>query len=148
VRLDERADSGELRQEGETDTHYIPRRFRAEKAHSEALDFVAQLTAIDGAVLLDTELGLLGAGTTIQTPGSAMPPEVVLEDPRRMGEERRLPLSLLGGNRHGSAVCFCAQQMGLALALVASQDGDLSFFARRTDGLVHVLRPYELGVGV
>ena len=146
--LDERAMSGELRQGDEPVAQYVRRRMNIEKAHDEALDFVAHLTAVDGAVVLDNELGLLGAGATIQTPDSAMPEEVVLEDPRSLGDERRVALSSLGGNRHRSAVCFCAQQESLALALVASQDGDLSFFARRKDGLVHALRPYELGVGI
>lgn len=109
---------------------------------------MALLTAVDGAVVLDDRLGLLGAGATIQTPHHAMPEEVVHEDPRRLGEEQRVPVAALGGSRHRSAVSFCAQQESLALALVASQDGDLSFFARRKDGLVHALRPYELGVGL
>lgn len=148
MRLDERAMSGELKVEGEPPGQYFRRRTHIEQAHDEALDFVAHLTAVDGAVVLDNELGLVGAGATIQTPDSAMPKEVVHEDPRSLGEQRHIPISALGGNRHRSAVCFCAQQEGLALALVASQDGDLSFFARRKDGLVHALRPYELGVGI
>lgn len=148
VLLDERATLGELRLEGEPVAQYVARRMRVEKVHNEALDFVAHLTAVDGAVVLDNQLGLLGAGATIQTPDSAMPLEVVVEDPRQRGEESRATLSSLGGNRHTSAVCFCAQQPTFALALVASQDGDLSFFARRNDGLVHALRPFELGVGV
>jgi hypothetical protein len=145
---DERATSGEAKREDEPVAQYARRRIKIEKEHAEALDFVARLTAVDGAVVLDQELGLLGAGATIQTPDASMPAEIVLEDPRSVGCERRVPTSSLGGNRHRSAICFCAQQEGLALALVASQDGDLSFFARRPDGLVHALRPYELGVGI
>jgi hypothetical protein len=91
---------------------------------------------------------LLGAGVTILTPDSSMPEEVVIEDPRDPGVERRDKPSSMGGNRHRSALCFCKQQEGLALALVASQDGNLSLFARRSDGLVHAIRPYELGVGL
>ena len=148
MQLDERAMVGDLKQEGESIGQYVHRRVRIEKAHDEALDFVAHLTAVDGAVVLDNELGLLGAGTTILTPDSAMPEEIVIEHPLFLGQEKRAPVAMLGGNRHRSAVCFCAQQKGLALALVASQDGDLSFLARRKDGLVHALRPYELGVGI
>lgn len=148
-----RANEANVAPEGGSDRRaiadYLRESREREKAHDEALDFVAQLTAVDGAVVLDNELGLLGAGVTIQTPDSALPREVVLEDPRAIGEECRISsLASLGGNRHRSAICFCAQQAGLALALVASQDGDLSFFARRADGLVHALRPYELGVGI
>lgn len=148
LQLDERASRGEATDESESPAQYVTRRIRIEKAHAEALDFVAHLTAVDGAVVLDQELGIVGAGATIQTPDSAMPAEIIIEDPRRPGEERRAPIAGLGGNRHRSAVCFCAQQKGLALALVASQDGDLSLIARRRDGLVHAIRPYELGVGV
>ncbi len=148
VLLDERAATGGLAQRDGLLVQHVQRRMAIENAHDEALDFVARLTAVDGAVVLNNELGLLGAGATIQTPENAMPEMVVLEDPTSLGEERRVSLASLGGNRHRSAVCFCAQQDGLALALVASQDGDLSFFARRPDGLVHVLRPYELGVGI
>jgi hypothetical protein len=123
-------------------------RRKIEKAHDEALDFVAQLTAVDGAVVLDTALGLLGAGATIQTPDAAMPHEVLVENPRALGHLEAALVSSLGGNRHRSAVCFCAQQECAALALVASQDGDLSYLVRGLGGRVHVLRPYELGVGI
>ena len=146
VRLEERASTKDL--EIEIAPPSAVQRLAIEVALGEALDFVARLTAVDGAVLIDHALGILGAGITIQTPESAMPREIVLEDPRGGVPERRATLSELGGNRHRSAVCFCSQQPGRALALVASQDGDLSIFARRDDGLVHVIRPFELGVGI
>jgi hypothetical protein len=146
--LDERASSGSLREENEPIERYARRRLEIERAHDEALDFVASLTAVDGAVLLDNDLGLSGAGVTILTPDSSIPEEVVIEDPRDPGVERRDKPSSIGGNRHRSALCFCKQQEGLALAMVASQDGNLSLFARRPDGLVHAIRPYELGVGL
>lgn len=146
VRLDERASTKDL--EIEVAPPSVVQRLAIEDALDETLHFVARLTAVDGAVLLDHGLGILGAGITIQMPESAMPREIVLEDPRGGVPERRATLSELGGNRHRSAVCFCSQQPGRALALVASQDGDLSLFVRRADGLVHVVRPFELGVGI
>lgn len=148
VLLDARARTGELRQDDEHLARYVARRVRIERAHDEALDFIARLAAVDGAVVLDSELNLLGAGVTIQTPRSATPKEVVIEDPARRGELVSVPLATLGGNRHRSAVCFCAQQPRGAFAMVASQDGDLSVVSRQSDGLVHVLRPYELGGGI
>lgn len=148
MRLDARASRGEVREEREPLAQYVERRMRIEKAHAEALDFVAYLTAVDGAVVLDSELGLHGAGATILMPDSAMPQEVVLEDPRTPEVRARVPLATLGGNRHRSAVAFCAQQRERALALVASQDGDLSLFVRGDEGLVHAIRPFELGVGL
>jgi hypothetical protein len=148
MQLDEKASSEDIRREGESVAEYVRRRMNIERAHDEALDFVASLTAVDGAVLLDSDLGLLGAGVTILTPDSALPDEVVVEHPHHLGLEQRVQPSSMGGNRHRSALCFCKQQAGLALALVASQDGNLSFFARRPDGSVHAIAPYELGVGI
>jgi hypothetical protein len=124
---------------------------KAEDLCRQALDFVSHLTAVDGAVLLDEDLRILGAGTTVLTPDSAMPKEVYVEDPRAMLVFTPMNPSVLGGNRHRSAICFCAQQSvedGLALALVASQDGDLSCFYLAQTEKIHALRPFELGVGM
>jgi hypothetical protein len=119
--------------------------YAQDEKHREALDFVAQLTAVDGAVVLDDELNVHGFGATIVT--GATFPSVTAEQPAGLG--KRAPLDLeRRGNRHRSAVSFCAQQTGLALALVASQDGDFSVMTREADGSVHVLGPYELGVGL
>jgi hypothetical protein len=125
----------------------VRRRLQLERKHAEALDFVGRLTAVDGAVVLQNDLGLLGFGATIVTSEDAMPEEVAHLDPRRGDEELPLRLSDLGGNRHRSAVCFCASQESLALALVCSQDGDLSIVGRRNKGDVLVVRPYEFALG-
>lgn len=124
------------------------RRRSVAASHHDALDFVANLTAIDGAVVLGEDLRLLSFGATIATPIESAPQSVLQEDPRAPGTCHQVPLRNLGGNRHRSAACFCAQQPGLALALVASQDGDLSLFTRHPDGVVQCFRPYEFGVGL
>lgn len=148
--LDERGSSGELRTKEMSDAQSVRRHMEVEAQHDEALDFIAQLTAIDGAIVIRDDLFLVGFGVTIGTGG--MPKHVMLEDPRNPGKESQVALENLGGNRHRSAVCFCAQQKSLALALVASQDGDLSLVARRKNDLegplVQVIRPFELGVGI
>ena len=54
---------------------------------------------------------------------------------------------MIGGNRHRAAAVFCMQQGRLVLALVASQDGDLSLIGK-DDGRAHVIRPFELGEGL
>lgn len=131
--------------EGVREGAAVHRQYAQDEKHREALDCVAQLTAVDGAVVLDDELNILGFGATISTAGSV--PSVIAEDPSAPG--KITPLDLEGrGNRHRSAVHFCAQQTGLALALVASQDGDFSLVMRKADGGVQVLGPYELGVGL
>jgi Probable sensor domain DACNV len=140
--------SGEERQRNdETDAHFHRRRRDAERAHSETLDFVAKLTAVDGAVVMQDDLSVVGFGATIQM-ATVADPVVVLEDPRHPGSEVETPVSSIGGHRHRSAVMFCMQQDGLALALVASQDGDLSLVGRKDDGRAHVIRPFELGEGL
>jgi len=134
-------------QEGESEAHFLRRRRDAGQAHADALDFVARLTAVDGALVMQDDLGVVGFGATIQM-GAAEDPLIVLEDPRLPGTEREVPVSAIGGNRHRSEVLFCKQQAGLALALVASQDGDLSLVGRKDDGRAHVIRPFELGEGI
>jgi sensor domain DACNV-containing protein len=119
-----------------------------EKQHNEALDFVARLSAVDGAVVVREDLTLLGFGATISTTERGVPDEVSVEDPTCPGEMKPTKTEELGGTRHRSAACFCAQQRDIALAIVASQDGDLSVFIRHEDGRIHCLRPYELGIGL
>ncbi len=137
----------ERRQQAESEAHFLRRQRDAERAHADALDFVARLTAVDGALVMQDDLGVVGFGATIQM-GAAEDPLVVLEDPRLPGSEQEVLVSTIGGNRHRSAVLFCTQQGGLALALVASQDGDLSLVGRKDDGRAHVIRPFELGEGL
>jgi hypothetical protein len=137
----------ERRQDDESAKHFQRRRRDAERAHANALDFVARLTAVDGALVMQDNLNVVGFGATIQM-GTAEDPLIVLEDPRQPGTEQEVLVSSIGGNRHRSAVLFCMQQEGLALALVASQDGDLSLVGRKDDGRAHVIRPFELGEGL
>jgi hypothetical protein len=137
----------EVQQLEESEVHFNRRRRDAERAHADALDFVARLTAVDGALVMQDDLSVVGFGATIQM-SAAEDPLIVLEDPRSRGSEQEVLVSTIGGNRHRSAVHFCAQQEGLALALVASQDGDLSLVGRKDDGRAHVIRPFELGEGL
>jgi hypothetical protein len=137
---------GDIRPAGMPDGQWVRLLFEYEQKHDDALDFVARLTAVDGALLLEDDLSVVGFGTTISAARKRI--RLVHEDPRKPGAERSGVLTDLGGNRHRSAAHFCIQQRGLGLAIVASQDGDIAFLARRKDGRVHVLRPYELGAGV
>jgi hypothetical protein len=123
----------------------VHQRYSQDEKHREALDLIAHLTAVDGAVVLDDELNVRGFGATIST--AATFPTVTVEHPAALGKKTPLDLERRG-NRHRSAVSFCAQQTGLALAFVASQDGDFSVMMRESDGSVHVMGPYELGVGL
>jgi hypothetical protein len=131
-----------------SDPDHIVHLKQPEEQHNEALDFVARLTAVDGAVVVRDDLTLLGFGAMIATPQSGVPDDVIVEDPTAPGEVKATTIEELGGNRHRAAASYCAQQCDMALAFVASQDGDLSVFIRRDDGVIHCLRPYELGIGL
>lgn len=123
-----------------------------EKAYIDALDFVGRLTAVDGATVLCQDLTLRGFGATINTQAKSSgehETEILVQDPYSAQEPERKSLSSFAGNRHRSAIQFCASQPdGLAAALVASQDGDFSLFVRRDERTVYALRPYVLGIGI
>jgi hypothetical protein len=101
----------------------------AERAHASALNHVARLANVDGAVLMRPDLGVVGFGATIEMQDV----EVRLFN----GLDEKAPLQSRG-HRHSSATRFCAMQadQALALAIVASQDGHLTLFARTNDGRV------------
>jgi hypothetical protein len=72
-------------------------------------DALAALTGVDGAVVMNHDLSLLGFGATIRT---------LQTD----GGSR-----LEGGHRHKSAMAFCTQHRG-AVAVVVSQDGPITVY--------------------
>ncbi len=114
-------------------------------AERHALDFVAQLSQLDGAVHLAADLNIRGFGAKINV--SSEPFSLLAEDVD--GTNRReLPLSSIPGTRHRSAASFCAQQAGQALAIVVSQDGDVSLFDGNADGSVLRIGPFVLGTGL
>jgi len=114
-------------------------------AERHALDFVAQLSQIDGAVHLTTDLEVHGFGAMIRSSSDLFP--LLAEDPD--GDTKHdLPLSAIPGTRHRSAAMFCAQQPGRAFAIVISQDGDVSLFGRHLDDSVLRVGPFAFGAGL
>jgi hypothetical protein len=89
---------------------------------------IARLTAVDGATILDRNLGVLSYGAKLRAqhpdPSSI---RVLVSTPFHDAEwlERRVPD--LGGTRHQSAATFVACHPR-SVALVASQDGGLTLF--------------------
>lgn len=139
---DEQAQSGEAAREGMSEGRFQVWREEQRRRHIEAIDFVAQLTAVDGATVMTDSLAVLGFGATIQT-YDADGVTVDASDPLDRGFKPAF-LSDFPGNRHRSAILWCAAQTsGLALAIVASQDGDVSLFGR-SGGFKHVtaIRPF------
>jgi hypothetical protein len=139
---DEQAQTGGASRVGMPEGRFQVWREEQRRRHNEAIDFVALLTAVDGATVMTDSLGVLGFGATIRT-GDADGIALETSDPLDAGF-KPASLSDFPGNRHRSAIVWCARQpTGLALAIVASQDGDVSLFGR-TGGPRNVIgiRPF------
>ena len=94
-----------------------------------AVDALAGLTAVDGAMLITDRYELLAFGAKIRrkTGGESVEQLIVTEPIEGSAAERLHPVQL-GGTRHLSAAQFVKDQHD-ALALVASQDGHFTIFA-------------------
>ena len=127
----------------------------AERRHRDALDYVARLANVDGAVLMYADLSVAGFGASIEIREDMLEGMIVVEtDPRNRADERPFDMSRVG-QRHKSAIHYCAAQLNtseppgrargvyVAFAIVASQDGTLSLMAIRPPGVL-VLRPFVL----
>lgn len=115
------------------------------------IDFLGRLTAVDGALVMHADLRARGFGWHVTTTGSAGDDdEVGVEiDPEDLSE-KPLRISEFRGARHRAAIRFC-QAQAAGIAIVASQDGDVSIFARDPQrdpprGVV-AYGPYRYGVG-
>lgn len=106
-----------------------------------AAEDLAQMTQVDGAVLVREDLSLVGFGAKL-TPANGNELETVYEvDPlhRSTANYFRVAESL-GGTRHRSAARFI-QDNPDALAIVVSEDGVIScFVSREVDGARRVVR--------
>jgi hypothetical protein len=93
-----------------------------------AVDAIAGLTAVDGAMILSDEYEVLSFGAKIvRRRGHASIERVVVTEPVEGAERLILTPSQLGGTRHFSAAQFVHDQRE-AIALVASQDGRFTIF--------------------
>ena len=85
------------------------------------LESVGNLAAVDGAVLIDSQLRVLGFGCFVDLPDS--PREVSCLVGSSKIEKRQS--KSLGGGRHRSAIEFCCR-FAPAAAIVVSEDGRIS----------------------
>lgn len=93
-----------------------------------AVEAVAGLTAVDGAVVMTTQYDLLAFGAKIgRHDGGASAGKVVLMEPVVGHTPEVIEAAELGGTRHLSAAQFVQDQRD-ALAFVASQDGWFTIF--------------------
>jgi Probable sensor domain DACNV len=106
---------------------------RLERAVFELSRLVANLTAIDGAVVLDKRLGLLGFGAEVSAELAA--PSRVWRALDTEGRERRPDDIENVGTRHRAAYRF-AQVHPRGLAIVISHDGGVTFVANREGEIV------------
>ncbi|MDT5156670.1 MAG: hypothetical protein QOC61_111 [Acidobacteriota bacterium] len=94
-----------------------------------AVDWVAGLTAVDGAALINESFELLAFGAKIgRREGGAQVERIIVTEPVVGSTASVVHPAQLGGTRHLSAAQFVQDQRG-AVALVASQDGRFTVFA-------------------
>lgn len=90
---------------------------------SDAIDFVASLSGVDGAVVITDKLRLLGFGGEITVHNSQL---VELKRALDSHGQETVPISIRSfGTRHRSAFRFCANYEN-AVAFVISQDGGVT----------------------
>jgi hypothetical protein len=106
-----------------------------------ATRITAQASSVDGAVVLDAALSVLGFRVELCAREDERLPECVALDPES-SEPRPMGLVRLTafGTRHRSAARFCARVPG-AVAMVVSQDGETRELMRLPDGRVGVCGP-------
>jgi hypothetical protein len=120
-------------------------RDRSQIAYAEAVELVARLTAIDNALLVDTDLRLRGFGVQV-IDGDA--PDVGFEHVNPYTDDTHVDdLSTFKGTRHPAGVIFCMRQPAEAAAIIASQDGHLSLAVKDGRGTVAVLGTFEYAFG-
>lgn len=113
----------------------------------EQCDRIARLTAVDGALVMSFDRYTYCFGAKIQQI-EALPASVDLRvrKPVEGSGENTLNISDLGGTRHQSAAQFAYDQPR-AIAVVASQDGDVTFFTREEqNGTLIAVQQAELAL--
>lgn len=123
----------------------ISLRDEAQIAFAEAIELVARLTAIDNALLLDTDLRLRGFGVQVIESDT---PQFAFEHVSPYSDDVHVDdLSTFKGTRHPAGVIFCMRQETAAAAIIASQDGHLSLATKEARGGVEILGSYQRAFG-
>lgn len=105
---------------------------------NRAIDSVAGLTAVDGATIINDQLGLLAFGAKIGlSPTGISVMEMLVTEPVVGSMAITIHPAQYGGTRHLSAAQFVFDQRD-AIALVSSQDGRFTIFSwSPCEGIVH-----------
>lgn len=91
-------------------------------------DLLADLMAVDGALVLDKQFGLFGFGVEIAAPAPATP--LVYRALDAEGRAVQAEAADSGGTRHRAAYRLCQAEAG-CLAIVVSQDGNIRLVRQR-----------------
>jgi hypothetical protein len=113
-------------------THLHDATLIAEEDLANAVDLTARLSAIDGALILGSDLHILGFGAEIVGDASAPVRAYEVAGHAQRGQTWPAIDSESFGMRHRSALRSVATAEGTA-AFVVSQDGTVSFFWRQGD---------------
>jgi len=114
-------------------------------AFAETIELIARLTAVDNALLLDTDLRVRGFGVQViegEAPATSFrhlnpySRDVHVDD-----------LSTFKGTRHPAGVIYCMRQPSEAAAIIVSQDGHLTLAVKDQDHVVQVIGSYDHAFG-
>jgi hypothetical protein len=114
-------------------------------AFAETIELVARLTAVDNALLIDTNLRVRGFGVQViegETPQTSF---------RHLhpytGDDHFDDLATFTGTRHPAGVIYCMRQPREAAAIIVSQDRHLSLALKDHAGFVQVIGSYDHAFG-
>jgi hypothetical protein len=135
----------------EEELHTILDHFLAGQRHDvhdglvHSLAFIGQLTAVDGAVIVNDEVQVLAFGAKIKPRHARKSPETLLvSEPTTGSVPEEVSLAEFGGTRHQSAAQFMFDQRQ-GVAFVASQDGIMTMLTwDEGAGRVAAVRHIEL----
>jgi hypothetical protein len=89
------------------------------------VDFLGQITAVDGATIITKDFDLIAFGAKIKSKSKETPEKVLVREPFKESSEIECSLADFGGTRHQSAAQFVFDQ-NESFAIIASQDGRIS----------------------
>ena len=114
-------------------------------AFAETIERVARLTAVDNALLIDTNLRVRGFG--VQVIEGDAPQTSFRHLHPYTGDDHVDDLATFTGTRHPAGVIYCMRQPREAAAIIVSQDGRLSLAIKDRTGLVQVIGSYDHAFG-
>ena len=114
-------------------------------ALAETIERVARLTAVDNALLLDTDLNIRGFGVQVV---EGETPQLQFRHTNPYTRDVHVDdLSTFKGTRHPAGVIYCMRQPREAAAIIVSQDGHITLAIKDAEHAVHVIGSYEHAFG-